>query len=314
MDNLSLIKETKYILEKLGHNPRKRFGQNFLISENILKKIVEEANISKDDLIIEIGPGIGSLTKYLLDYAGDVISIEIDNDLASFLEERFKLYNNFQLINLDVLKVDLDEIIKKSGKKRENIKVVANLPYYITTPIITSLFGKNIYSVTVMVQKEVAERFTVKNLGKERSNITYVIEYNADAEILFNVSRNNFMPAPKVDSSIINLKLRTDKDKKDIIIKSIMELDLEKLNLSEENILNLKDENIKKIADTCMDIIKCGFMHKRKKMITSLSMSGIYDKSKTNEILNILQINENIRPEKLYLNEYVKIAFLYLFL
>lgn len=314
MEEMSLIKETKYILEKLGHNPRKRFGQNFLISENILKRIVEEANISKDDLVIEIGPGIGCLTKYLLDYAGDVMSIEIDNDLAAFLEERFKLYNNFKLINEDVLKVDLDKIIKESGKKRENIKVVANLPYYITTPIITSLFGKNIYSVTVMVQKEVAERFTVKNLGKERSNITYLIEYNADAEILFNVSKNNFMPSPKVDSSIINLRLRTYKEKKDIIIRSIIELDLEKLNLNEENILNLKDENIKKISEICMDIIKCGFMHKRKKLITSLSISGIYNKSKITEILNILNLNENIRPEKLYLNEYIKIAFLYLFL
>lgn len=302
---MSLVKETKYILEKLGHNPRKRYGQNFLISENTLRRIVEEAKISKEDLVIEIGPGIGSLTKYLLEKAYKVIAVEIDNDLSTFLNERFKMYNNFELINEDVLKIDLDEIIKKSGKKRENIKVVANLPYYITTPIILSLFEKEINTITVMVQKEVAKRFTIKDMTKERSNITYLIEYNAYSEILFDVSKNNFMPAPKVDSSIICLKLKEKEEKKKFILDCIADLNFKK-NITEKEILDIKV--------LAFDIIKNAFMHKRKKITTSIKMSGKYDKCKIEEILEKLNIDKNIRPEKINLCEYIKIAFLYLFL
>lgn len=308
-ESLSLIKETKYILEKLGHNPRKRFGQNFLISENVIKNIAEKSGITKEDLVIEIGPGIGSLTKYLLEYSKEVIAIEIDNDLAEFLEDRFKFYENFNLINEDVLKVDIESLIKEKGYKRENVKVVANLPYYITTPIVLSLLDLNLDSITVMVQKEVAERFTEKELSKKRSHITYKIEFESDAKILFNVSKNNFMPAPKVDSSILYLKLKKQKEKEDLILNEIESLCEE--NISKED-LNKKD--LKKIKEFALDIIKYGFMHKRKKITSALKLANIYNMEKMEKALDKLNISKDIRAEKIKLNEYIKLAYIYLFL
>lgn len=303
MEEISLVKETKYILEKLGHNPRKRYGQNFLISEEILDRIVKESNITKEDLVIEIGPGIGSLTKKILDERCKVIAVEIDRDLSEFLNERFKMYENFSLINEDVLKVDLNKVIKDSGYLRENVKIVANLPYYITTPIILNLFDLNVNSITVMVQKEVAERFTVKEYTKERSSITYLMEFNADAEILFYVGKNNFMPKPKIDSAIINLKLKT-KEEKEKMVRDV---------LSEINVSDISLEDILKLSDFTMDIIKFGFMHKRKKLIKALELSGI-DKNKMEKVFDNIGINLNIRAEKISLNEYIKISYLYLFL
>lgn len=322
-NKMSLVKETKYILEKLGHNPRKRFGQNFLISENIIKNIIQKSEITKDDLVIEIGPGIGSLTKYLLESAKEVICIEIDNDLASFLEDRFRLYDNFKLINEDVLKVDLENEVLESGYKRENIKIVANLPYYITTPIILSLLDLDISDITVMVQKEVAERFTEKSLSKKRSNITYIIELEADAKVLFNVSKNNFMPSPKVDSSIISLKLKTKEEKKKLILDAVNEL---KENIDNENKCenienisknfdtNLNEEEVLKIKEKALDIIKHGFMHKRKKLISALKLANKYDISKIEKGMDILNISKDIRAEKINLNEYIKLSYIYLFL
>lgn len=328
-NKMSLVKETKYILEKLGHNPRKRFGQNFLISENTIKNILQKSEITKEDLVIEIGPGIGSLTKYLLESAKEVICIEIDNDLARFLEDRFRLYDNFKLINEDVLKVDLRNKVLKSGYKRKNIKIVANLPYYITTPIILSLLDLDISDITVMVQKEVAERFTEKSLSKKRSNITYIIEFEADAKILFNVSKNNFMPSPKVDSSIISLKLKTKEEKKKLILDAVNELkekiededknefenecenidfDLEKINT------DLSFEEVLKIKEVALDIIKHGFMHKRKKLISALKLAHKYDISKIEKGMDILNISKDIRAEKINLNEYIKLSYIYLFL
>lgn len=330
-NKMSLVKETKYILEKLGHNPRKRFGQNFLISENTIKNIIQKSEITKDDLVIEIGPGIGSLTKYLLESAKEVICIEIDNDLSSFLEDRFRLYDNFKLINEDVLKVDLEKKVLESGYKRENIKIVANLPYYITTPIILSLLDLDILDITVMVQKEVAERFTEKSLSKKRSNITYIIEFEADAKILFNVSKNNFMPAPKVDSSIISLKLKTKEEKKKLILDAIKELkeDIEAENEAENENNNeyknidfdlknicteLSSEEVFKIKEEALDIIKHGFMHKRKKLISALKLANKYDISKIEKGMDILNISKDIRAEKINLNEYIKLSYIYLFL
>lgn len=302
MEEMSLVQETKYILEKLGHNPRKRYGQNFLISEEILDRIVKESNITKEDLVIEIGPGIGSLTKKILEVESKVIAVEIDRDLSEFLNDRFKMYENFSLINEDVLKVDLNRVIKESGYLRENVKIVANLPYYITTPIILNLFDLDIDSITVMVQKEVAERFTVKEYTKERSSITYTMEFNADAKILFYVGKNNFMPKPKIDSAIINLKLKTNEEKEEMIKNALSEIDVNDLSL----------EDISKVSNFTMDIIKFGFMHKRKKLIKALELSGI-DKKKMENIFNKMEIDLNIRAEKISLNEYIKISYLYLF-
>ena len=170
---MNVLEETKYIMRKYGIKANKSLGQNFLINEDVINKIVSSANITKEDLVIEIGPGLGTLTKYLLEKASKVICIELDDKMISILNDRFSLYNNLELINKDVLKVDLRQLItaEKEKNKVKNVKVVANLPYYITTPIIMKLLEEklDIESITVMIQKEVADRLIAipgeKNTG-----------------------------------------------------------------------------------------------------------------------------------------------------
>ena len=175
---MNLLEETKFILKKNGIFANKSLGQNFLIDENVVETIVQQADISKEDIVIEIGPGLGTMTKYLLEKAKKVICIELDKRMIKILEERFALYDNFELINEDILKVDLRTIIQQNKtEKVKNVKVVANLPYYITTPIIMKLLEEklDIESITVMVQKEVAERLVATPGEKETGSITYSI-------------------------------------------------------------------------------------------------------------------------------------------
>lgn len=205
---MNLEKETKFIMNKYNITANKNYGQNFLIDENIVSQIVEKAEVNKEDLVIEIGPGLGTLTQYLLESAGKVICIELDTNVLKILNDRFSLFNNFELINNDVLKVDLKEIIKKNSKF-SSVKVVANLPYYITTPIIMKLLEDhlNLSSITVMVQKEVALRLTETPGGKETGSITYSINYYTNPSLVLNVSKECFIPSPKVDSAVIKLDI-----------------------------------------------------------------------------------------------------------
>ena len=182
----SIFDETKFIMKKYNIKANKSLGQNFLISEEVVEKIVNCSNINKEDLIIEIGPGLGTLTKILLEKAGKVICIELDTNMLKILEDRFSLYDNFKIINNDILKVDLKELIKieKAKGQIKNVKVVANLPYYITTPIIMKLLEEelDLESITVMIQKEVADRLIAIPGQKNTGAITYSVYYYATAE------------------------------------------------------------------------------------------------------------------------------------
>ena len=208
---MNLLDETKFIMNKYKIQARKNLGQNFLINEEIVNGIIENSEISKNDLVIEIGPGLGTLTSKLLEKAGKVIAVELDNNVIKILNDRFKLYKNFELINQDILKTDLKNLINENlNNEIITCKIVANLPYYITTPIITKLLEEklNLKSITVMVQKEVAERLTaIPRKSKEVGAISYYINYYSDAEIILNVPRNCFIPSPDVDSAVISLKL-----------------------------------------------------------------------------------------------------------
>ena len=168
---MNLYNETKFLMEKYNIKANKNLGQNFLVDENVIETAIEKSNIEKDDLVIEIGPGLGTLTKYLLEKAGRVICVELDERMIKILEERFFLYDNFEVINNDILKVDLDEIINKAKKEYnlKSAKIVANLPYYITTPIIMKLLENKVMvdSITVMIQKEVADRLAEIPSGKK---------------------------------------------------------------------------------------------------------------------------------------------------
>ncbi len=276
---MNLEKETKFIMNKYNITANKNYGQNFLIDENIVKSIVEKAEVCKNDLVIEIGPGLGTLTKYLLDSAGKVICIELDYNVLKILNDRFSLYSNFELINNDVLKVNLKELIEKNHEF-SNVKVVANLPYYITTPIIMKLLEEklNLKSITVMVQKEVALRLTETPGGKETGSITYSINYYTNPQIVLNVSKECFIPSPKVDSAVI------------------------KLDILKEPKVNVKNEKL------FFKIIKSAFLQKRKTLINSLSNNGISNKEVLEKMLTDLNFDLKIRAEKLSLEDFAKIT------
>ena len=209
---MDLFEETKFIMKKYGIKANKNLGQNFLVDENIVNQIVEKSQIDNEDLVIEIGPGLGTLTQKLLEKAGKVISVELDTNMIKILQERFKLYPNFELIHSDILKLNLKEIIdkEKDNKKIKKAKIVANLPYYITTPIIMKLLEEklDLETITVMVQKEVADRLTVIPGNKNTGAITYSVYYYSEAESIIDVNKDSFIPKPEVDSKVIQFKIR----------------------------------------------------------------------------------------------------------
>ena len=280
---MNLIQETKFIMNKYNITASKSLGQNFLIDEEVVCGIVDNAEISKEDFVIEIGPGLGTLTSRLLEKAGKVICIELDKRMVNIITDRFSLYDNFEVINEDVLKVDLKELIKENlennGLKRA--KVVANLPYYITTPIIMKLLEDRLglESITVMVQKEVAERLAEEPGGKECGAITYSINYFADSQIVIQVPNTSFIPAPEVNSAVIKLTL-------------------------------LKEPRVKvKSEETLFRVIKASFMQKRKTLANSLYNGKILDsKQEIEEMLTKFDIDLKIRGEKLTLEQFAQIA------
>ena len=279
---MNLLEETKFIMKKYGITANKRLGQNFLISDEVVNKIVTSSNIDKDDLVIEIGPGLGTLTKPLLDNARKVILIELDDRMIEILEDRFKLYKNFEVINEDVLKVNLKELIKNNKKNGiTNVKIVANLPYYITTPIIMKLLEDrlDIESIIVMIQKEVADRLIAKPGEKHTGAITYAINYYTNPKRVLEVDKKHFLPSPEVDSTVI------------------------KLDVLKAGAVKVKNEEL------MFRIIKSAFMQKRKTLLNGLSNSNLFGGKETIEkILIDLSINPSIRAEKLSLEDFAKIA------
>ena len=275
------LEDTKFILKKYHITANKKLGQNFLINDEVINGIVEASNIQKEDLVIEIGPGLGTLTSELLENAGKVIAIELDENMLPILNDRFKLYDNFELLNEDVLKVDLNKLISENMGGLSKAKVVANLPYYITTPIIMKLLEDklNIESITVMVQKEVADRITAKPGDKLSGSITYSVDYYAEAEKIVFVDKSSFIPAPEVDSEVIKLQIR------------------------EEPKVHVENEEL------FFKAIKASFMQRRKTLLNGLSNSGIIkDKERLKEILQKLGLSIDIRGEKLTIEEFAELA------
>ncbi len=279
----NILEETKFIMKKYNIKANKNLGQNFLISEEVVKTIVNSSEISKEDLVIEIGPGLGTLTKYLLEQAGKVICIELDNKMINILKDRFILYDNFEIINEDVLKVDLKNMIKiqKEQGKIKKAKIVANLPYYITTPIIMKLLEEELKleSITVMIQKEVADRLIAIPGEKNTGAITYSVYYYAISEGIIEVPNNSFIPEPEVTSKVI------------------------KLNIRKEQVVDPKSK------EKMFKVIKNAFMQKRKTLLNSLTNNKIFEnKQQGTEILKTLGLNENVRPEELTLEQFAKIS------
>lgn len=206
MEKLSNPKKTIEIIQKYEFAFQKKFGQNFLIDAHVLNKIIASADITKDDCVLEIGPGIGTMTQYLAEAAGKVVAVEIDRNLIPILGETLAEYDNVTVINEDVLKVDINELAEKYNGGRP-IKVVANLPYYITTPIIMGLFESHVpvKSITVMVQKEVAQRMQAGPGNKDYGALSLAVQYYAEPYIVANVPPNCFMPRPNVGSAVIRL-------------------------------------------------------------------------------------------------------------
>ena len=206
MANLGNPKNTIEVLQKYNFNFQKKFGQNFLIDTHVLDKIIRESGITKEDCVLEIGPGIGTMTQYLAENAREVVAVEIDDHLIPILEDTLSAYDNVTVIHNDILKVDIGKIVEeKNGGKP--IKVVANLPYYITTPIIMGLFESHVplKSITIMVQKEVADRMQVGPGTKDYGALSLAVQYYAEPEIVANVPPNCFMPRPNVGSAVIRL-------------------------------------------------------------------------------------------------------------
>ena len=278
----NLWKETAFIMKKYHIKANKKLGQNFLIDEKVIKQIIEASEITKKDCIIEIGPGLGTLTKELLENAGKVISIELDKKMLPILKDRFALYNNFELINNDVLQVNLKEIIEKEKEEGlENVKIVANLPYYITTPIIMKLLEEklNLDSIIVMVQKEVAERLIATPSDKETGAITYSVYYYAKGEEILEVPKDSFIPEPEVTSKVI------------------------KLNIRKEQPVKVKEPEV------MFRIIKCAFMQRRKTLLNALVNTKVFlNKEEGIKILKELGLREDVRAENLKIEDFAKIT------
>ena len=279
----NLLEETRFLMNKYNIKANKSLGQNFLIKEEVVEQIVESAKIEKEDLVIEVGPGLGSLTKYLLEKAGKVICIELDKKMIEILNDRFFLYSNFELLNQDVLKVDLKELIQKEKLegKIKHVKIVANLPYYITTPIMMKLLEEQleIESITVMIQKEVADRLIAVPGEKETGAITYTVYYYATAQGVIEVQKDSFIPEPEVTSKVITLKIRK------------------------------KPPVQTKNKGMMFKIIKNAFMQRRKTLANALVNTKIFtNKEEAVQALKEIGLDENIRAEKLTLEDFANLS------
>ena len=281
MANLGNPQETIAVLQRYGFNFQKKYGQNFLIDTHVLDKIIGAAQIGPDDFVLEIGPGIGTMTQYLAEAAREVVAVEIDTKLIPILEDTLKEYDNVTVLNEDILKVDICKIAeeKNAGKP---IKVVANLPYYITTPIIMGLFESEVplESITVMVQKEVSDRMQVGPGTKDYGALSLAVQYYAEPYIVANVPPNCFIPRPAVGSAVIRLTRYQEKP--------------------------VKVED----ASFMFKIIRASFNQRRKTLQNGLYNSGELHipKEKTVAALEEMGLTPTIRGEKLSLEEFARLS------
>ena len=281
MASLGIPKNTIEILQKYNFVFQKRFGQNFLVDTRILEKIITAAHIEEDDCVLEIGPGIGTMTQYLCESARKVIAVEIDKSLIPILSDTLSEYDNCRIINEDILKVDINKLVQEENGGKP-IKVVANLPYYITTPIIMGLFEIHvpIDSITIMVQKEVADRMQVGPGTKEYGALSLAVQYYALPEIITNVPANCFMPRPNVGSAVIRLTRH-----KDIPVDVI-------------------DEKL------MFKIIRASFNQRRKTLQNSVSHSG--DLNVTKEMIETALVEMGlpvaVRGEALSLHQFAELS------
>ena len=264
---------TAEIIRKYGFSFQKKFGQNFLVDANILNKIVDSADIYKDDCVIEIGPGIGTLTQYLAESTGKVIAVEIDKNLIPILNETLSGYENVTIINGDILKTDINKLVCERNQGRP-VKVIANLPYYITTPILFRLFESNadIAAITVMMQKEVADRFCAKPNTKDYNALSVITQYRCDVSYIMKVPRNVFSPKPNVDSAVLQFRFK-------------------------ESDPNIEDDEL-------FALIKACFKQRRKTILNNLS-EYLIDKEKARKILNSAGIDLQTRSEQLDLPAFI---------
>lgn len=279
---MNVLEETKFILNKYKIKANKSLGQNFLVDDNVIDEIIENAQVDENDLVIEIGPGLGVLTNRLIQKAHKVIAIELDTRMVNIITDRFKLYNNLEIINQDVLKVDLAELIKtnKENSHIKKVKIVANLPYYISTPIIIKLLEQklNIDAIIVMVQKEVADRLTAKPGTRLSGAITYMVDYYSNAESIINVGKECFIPSPKVDSEVIKLEIQKN--------------------------LKVQVDNEKEF----FDLIQKVFSQRRKTLANVLvNFNYVESKEIAVKILNEIGLSENSRGENLSLEQFQQI-------
>ncbi len=274
-------KHTIAVLQKYNFSFQKKFGQNFLIDPHVLDKIISAAQIQKDDFVLEIGPGIGTMTQYLCEHAGEVAAVEIDKNLIPILEETLKEYHNVEVIHQDILKMDLAALVKEKNEGKP-IKVVANLPYYITTPIIMGLFESNvpIEEITVMVQKEVADRMQSGPGGKEYGALSLAVQYYAEPKIAANVPPNCFMPRPGVGSAVICLKRHKQPP---------VAVDDEKLLFS---------------------VIRASFQQRRKTLANGLNHAPdiALSKEQIQECIEAVGVPVNIRGEALTLAQFAELS------
>lgn len=281
MANLGIPQNTIEILQKYHFNFQKKYGQNFLIDTTVLDRIIGAAEITREDCVLEIGPGIGTMTQYLAERAGWVVAVEIDRNLIPILEETLSAYENVTIINEDILKVDVNRIVRERNGGRP-IKVVANLPYYITTPIIMGLFESRVplKSITIMVQKEVADRMQVGPGTKDYGALSLAVQYYAKPEIVANVPPNCFIPRPSVGSAVI------------------------RLTRYEEPPVRVRDEK-KMFA-----LIRASFNQRRKTLVNGLGNAAELHLSKeqVTQALEKLQLSPTVRGEALTLEQFAELS------
>ena len=279
MDRLSSHRATKDIVDKHGFKFSKSLGQNFLIDDNVIDKIIDGARVKEGDKVIEVGPGIGTLTREMAKRAEKVVAVEIDKNLIPILKETLADFDNTEVVNEDILKVDINKLVdeKLSGGP---VKLIANLPYYITTPIVMKFLEEDIpvTDIVVMVQKEVADRMNAVPSTKDYGALSVAVQYYCDTEIVAKAPRHMFIPQPKVDSTVIGLHIREEK--------------------------KYKADNEQLFFKT----VKVAFGQRRKTLLNSLSSMGVLDKAKIKEVLAEAGIDEKRRGETLSIEEFAHLS------
>lgn len=279
MDRLSSHRATKDIVDKHGFKFSKSLGQNFLIDDNVIDKIIDGARVKEGDKVIEVGPGIGTLTREMAKRAEKVVAVEIDKNLIPILKETLADFDNTEVVNEDILKVDINKLVdeKLSGGP---VKLIANLPYYITTPIVMKFLEEDIpvTDIVVMVQKEVADRMNAVPSTKDYGALSVAVQYYCDTEIVAKAPRHMFIPQPKVDSTVIGLHIREEK--------------------------KYKADNEQLFFKT----VKAAFGQRRKTLLNSLSSMGVLDKAKIKEVLVEAGIDEKRRGETLSIEEFAHLS------